>query len=410
MDSATTHAAASTTAIIDLLAELVRIPSVNPLHAGPRSGDGGEAAMAQWLADRTAAMGAEVELEEVEPGRPNVYARFAGQTSRTLGIDVHLDTVGVEHMDGDPFDGRIDLEQQRVFGRGAVDTKATLAVVLCVLDEMRQAGEMPMDCVELVGTIAEEGGGLLGAGAYRDRLLERGEQVGQLIVAEPTMCAPMYGHKGGFGMDLVIEGQAAHSSAPELGINAIEAAARVVECVTAEQDRLISAVGESGAGAGGGGAGSAGASVGKVLGAGTVAVTEISGGRARNIIPDRCKLFVGRRTVDGEDPMVEFGRLSEMVRSAALPARVKIDLANNTASAAFIQSPESKLIKTLEELSGNAPAVANFGSNALRYSEIADQIVVFGPGSIEQAHSETEWIDIAQLAKAADIYRQLLRS
>ncbi len=82
-----------------------------------------------------------------------------------------------------------------------------------------------------------------------------------------------------------------------------------MECVATEQERLVSAVGE------------ASASVGKVLGAGTVAVTEIIGGRARNIIPDRCELSVGRRTVDGEDPMVEFDRLSEMVRSAALPAR-----------------------------------------------------------------------------------------
>ncbi len=390
-------------AIAELLSELVRIPSVNPMHAGERSGVGGEAAMSQWLADRAAAMGAEVELHEVEPGRSNVYARFAGQTSRTLAIDVHLDTVGVEHMEGDPFDGRIDTEQNKVYGRGSVDTKATLAVVLSVLEELQADGIVPMPSLELVGTVSEESGGLLGACAYRDRLLERGEQVEQLIVAEPTMCAPVYGHKGGFGLELIVEGQSAHSSLPDKGINAISAAARVVACIDEEQGNLASGKAISGAGEGLAGG------VGAVLGPGSVAVTEINGGRARNIIPDQCELFVGRRTVDGEDPDAEFDHLCEMVRSAALPARVKIQLASDSTSAAFVQSPDCDLVKLLEEFSGQPATVANFGSNALKYGEIADQIVVFGPGSIEQAHGEVEWIESSQLELVADVYRVLLR-
>ena len=95
-----------------------------------------------------------------------MYARFAGRTERMLTVDVHLDTVGVEHMKGDPFDGRIT--EGRVWGRGAVDTKATMAVVLAVMGEMAVAGRQPMCTVELVGTISEEGGGLAGASAYRE--------------------------------------------------------------------------------------------------------------------------------------------------------------------------------------------------------------------------------------------------
>ena len=399
-------------AIAELLSELVRIPSVNPLHAGERSGAGGEAAMAQWLAQRCAQMGATVELEEVLPGRPNVYAHFGGQTSRRLVIDVHLDTVGVEHMVGDPFDGRIDMAEQRVYGRGAVDTKATLAVVLCVLEQMQRDGVALVPTVELVGTISEEGGGLLGAEAYRDRLLASGERIDQLIVAEPTMCAPVYGHKGGFGMELEIEGRAAHSSAPELGVNAIAAAARVVACVDVEQQRLAGLVGSAGgaisaASADQSNAAGTATSAGAVLGPGTVAVTEINGGRARNIIPDRCDLYIGRRITDGEDPYAEFDRLAEIVRAAAQPAGVEIHMTNDSASEAFVQSPSSELVKTLAGLSGQPAAVAKFGSNALYYGQIADQIVVFGPGSIDQAHSEVEWVDIAQLSKSAEVYRKI---
>ena len=277
----TMNGTATGQSIAELLSEMVRIPSVNPLHHGPRSGTVAEADMADWVAERATALGADVELHEIEPGRPNVYARIAGQTERMLAIDVHLDTVGVEHCEGDPFEGRIS--EGRVWGRGSVDTKATMAVVLAVLAEMAAAGQQPMCTVELVGTISEEGGGLAGAGAYRDRLLERRERREQIVVAEPTMCVPVYGHKGGLGLEVEIEGRAAHSSKPHLGINALSAGARIIAAIDAEQERLASQ-----------------REVG-VLGAGTVSVNEMGGGRARNIIPDHCEMYVGRRISDGED-------------------------------------------------------------------------------------------------------------
>ncbi len=384
----TTGGTATGQSIAELLSEMVRIPSVNPMHHGPRSGTVAEADMANWVAERAAALGAEVELDEIEPGRPNVYARFAGQTERMLAVDVHLDTVGVEHMEGDPFEGRIS--EERVWGRGSVDTKATLAVVLAVLGEMAAAGRRPMCTVELVGTISEEGGGLAGASAYRDRLLERNERREQIVVAEPTMCAPVYGHKGGLGLEVEVEGRAAHSSKPHLGINALSAGARIVAAIDAEQERLASQH-EVGA-----------------LGAGTVSVNEMSGGRARNIVPDHCELYVGRRIADREDYEQESTRLTELIRAAALPARVKVQLANGFGSNAFFQAPGSDLVTALAEMSGHSPAVADFGTNALRYGEVADQIVVFGPGSIDQAHQAIEWVDISELERAAAVYRRLL--
>lgn len=388
MSDGTTNGTAIGQAAAELLGEMVRIPSVNPMHHGPKSGDVAEANMAQWIAARTEAMGAQVELDEIEPGRPNVYATFEGRTERMLAIDVHLDTVGVEHMEDDPFEGRIS--QNRVWGRGAVDTKATFAVVIAVLDEIFAAGQIPLPTVELVGTISEEGGGLAGASAYRDRLLERGERREQIVVAEPTLCSPVYGHKGGLGLEVEIEGRAAHSSKPHLGINALSAGARIISAIDAEQQRLA-AQGPLGA-----------------LDPGTVSVNEIVGGRGRNIVPDHCEMYVGRRTADREDYEEEFARLTELIRAAALPARVKVQLANGFGSNAFFQAPGSDLVVALAEMSGHAPAVADYGTNALRYGEVADQIVVFGPGSIDQAHQAVEWVDIAELQSAADVYRQLL--
>lgn len=374
--------------IAERVGALVRIPSVNPLQAGPRSGSEGERAVSAWLADQADALGADVTVDEVVDGRSNVYARFAGATDRSVTIDVHLDTVGVEHMTDDPFDGRI--ENDRVYGRGSVDTKATLAIVLSVLEELRADGRTPLPTVNLVGTISEEMGGLIGASRYRDWLAEQGTRINQLIVAEPTLCAPVYGHMGGVGLEITVHGHAAHSSKPHLGKNAISAAARIVQAIDHEQER-ISRLAPS-----------------TSVGNGALSVTEISGGLARNIIPDSCVLYAGRRTAPGEDPMVIFDQLSDVVRKAALPLEVSIELANGMASAAFYQDPQSPIVQTLARHSGCQPDVASYGSNALRYGEIADEIVLFGPGSIDQAHQAVEWVTIEQLSKAAEIYRTLL--
>jgi len=371
--------------IAERVAELVRIPSVNPLHAGPKSGDAGERDLSDWLANHADSLGGDVVVDEVEDGRCNVYARFEGASDRAITVDVHLDTVGVEHMSDDPFDGRI--EDGRVYGRGSVDTKPTFAVVLQVLEELRNEGRRPVPTVNLIGTVSEEGGGLLGAARYRDWLLDRGQRVEQMVVAEPTMCAPVHGHKGGIGLDVTVHGHAAHSSKPHLGANALSGAARVVIAIDEEQERLaaLDAI--------------------TPVGKGTVSVTELSGGLARNIIPDACALYVGRRTAPGENIDEVRAALCELIQNSAAPLSTTIESLYGDGSPGFYQDPSCSLVTVLAQLADTAPTTADYGSNALRYGEVADELVVFGPGSIDQAHQAVEWVDIDQLERSLDIYR-----
>ncbi|MEM9653273.1 MAG: M20/M25/M40 family metallo-hydrolase [Actinomycetota bacterium] len=373
---------------VDLLSEIVGINSVNPGQAGERSGPGGEAELANWIADRSSALGASVVLDDVEPGRPNVYARFPGRSNRVVAIDVHLDTVGVEHMEGDPFDGRV--ADGRVYGRGSVDTKATFAVVLPILEDAAN-GHFDLDpTVLLVGTVGEEMGGLPGAYRFQEWLNESGERLTQLVVAEPTVCAPVHGHKGGLGMEITVHGHAAHSSKPELGANAITAAARIITAMQAEHERLRA-----------GGATTD-------MGPGTLSITEIVGGRARNIIPDLCQLYAGRRVAPGEDPYQIFEELSALVADAADPLTATVEMMNGRASSAFYEEPDSELIQRLATIAESSPEVATYGTNALAYEDIADQVVVFGPGSIDQAHQAVEWVDISELDRADHVYRSWL--
>ncbi len=286
--------------LAEWVARLVRIPSVSPGHAGPRAGVTGEAAIQAAVSGWLAGFGGTVEQQEALPGRDNVLAVFPGRSDRLVALDVHVDTVGVEQMLGDPFDGRI--EDGRVYGRGAVDTKASLGVALAVLEGMHAAGERPGPTVLVVAT-AEEEVGLSGAFAFARLVRERGLDIHELLVAEPTLCQPVFGHKGAVRQRFTVEGVAAHTAQPHLGRNAISAAARIVAALDAEHARLQEP-------------GAVPAASGH-LGAPTLTPALIEGGRALNVVPDRCTVSHDRRTIDTEDPAAIAAGIEAIVRAAS---------------------------------------------------------------------------------------------
>lgn len=383
--------------LADSVAELVRIPSVNPLQAGPVStahGSDGERAIAEHLAGRFDALGAsEVVLHDVVDRRPNVYGFFPGRTDRLVVLDVHIDTVTVEHMTDAPFDGRIDAGH--VWGRGALDTKASLGVITALLASWQKAGLRPDPTLLVVGSIAEEAGGLLGAAHFRPWADERGLEIDQLIVSEPTRLAPIHGHKGGAALEITAIGESAHSSLPHLGKNAIQAMAPVILALQAENERLQALAPAT------------------ELGNGTVSVTMIDGGTGSNVIPASCTIIAGRRIVPGEDAQQVYDDLARLAAdSCPLPTHIESALAPGpdglVGSPAFYQDANSPLVTELCSWAGTTPTVAPFGTNALRYSGFARETVVFGPGSIDDAHQATECVSIDDLVTTAQVFTNWL--
>jgi acetylornithine deacetylase/succinyl-diaminopimelate desuccinylase-like protein len=233
------------------------------------------------------AFGGEVQTHEVLPNRPNIYGLWRGQSDRWLAVDIHMDTVGVEQMLDDPFSGLI--QDGRVYGRGAVDTKASLAVVLALLEAMHQVGQAPPTNLFIAATMDEEMRGQ-GALAFAEWVRRQGLPLDQLAVAEPTLCGPVYGHKGALRASFEVQGKSTHSSQPELGQNAITAAARLILALDQEHQRLqsLSPSPFKGEDRGGG------------LGPPKLTVTIIHGGIGENVVPESCQLFIDRRIVDGE--------------------------------------------------------------------------------------------------------------
>lgn len=390
-------------ALAESVASLVRIPSVNPLQGGPiaeAAGPLGEAALARHLAERFEHLGAtEAVLDGVTGNgitdeRPNVYGWFPGRTDRLAVLDVHTDTVTVEHMTDPPFDGRI--EDGCVWGRGALDTKASLGVIVALLDAWRRAGVRPEPNLLVVGSVSEESGGLLGAARFRDWVTERGLHIDEMIVSEPTRLAPIHGHKGGAAIRVTLHGVAAHSALPHLGANAIEAAAPVIAAYVAEHERLQAVPPTT------------------ELGTSTISVTMIEGGTGANVIPASCSITVGQRIVPGQRAHAVHERLVEIAHtSSSLPVTCESLLPaqpdGTFGSEAFYQPADTPLVRSLARWAGTAPQVAPFGTNALRYGRLADELAVFGPGSIDDAHQATERVSIDDLVATAEVFTQWLR-
>lgn len=335
--------------IIEWIKKLVKIPSVGPANAGSRSGRTNEALIAAQLATWFEQLGFKVYLEDVFPSRPNVYAIQRGTSDRWLAIDVHSDTVGVENMVGDPFDGR--LHEGRVYGRGAVDTKASLGVILAILESLHQVGKR-LEANLLICASADEETGAQGAAAFARWVRQQQIRLDQLLVAEPTLCGPVYAHAGSVGLKLEVQGVSAHSSRAELGKNAIVAAAPLILALAAEHERLQSVPPRT---------------------APTLTVSVINGGQAINVVPDKCCLLIDRRVVVGEDPAQV---AVDLYKYAKKHCPLPLSMRTTHELPAFYQSPDSLWIRQLADWSGVQPFVAPYGTNAWAYCGLAHECVV----------------------------------
>jgi acetylornithine deacetylase/succinyl-diaminopimelate desuccinylase-like protein len=129
--------------------------------------------------------------------------------------------------------------------------------------------------------------------------------------------------------------------------------------------------------------------------------TIVHGGTGGNVVPDRCTLFLDRRVMDGEEPCEITDRLYALAQQhAGLP----VELTRQLEIPAYYQPAETAWIMQLVEWSGSAPAFAPYGTNAWAYRNLPCATVVIGPGSIDQAHGATEWVELSELEKIAFVY------
>jgi acetylornithine deacetylase/succinyl-diaminopimelate desuccinylase family protein len=368
--------------VIQTLCDLIRFNTVNPAY-----GDGGtEANVEPYLLDFFQRLGLETFTQEVFPGRRNVIAILPGQTSERIILEAHTDTVSIKGMSIPPFEPTV--ANGRVYGRGSVDDKAGLAAMMHALAALKTNGVKPPCEVWLAATVDEEH-------SYRGvvKLCEEPLRACAAIVAEPTELRAVVASKGVLRWRITTKGRSAHSSKPHLGINAIQHMARVLNVLEKDQERLATITHP-------------------LLSPATLSVGTIHGGVQVNLVPDSCSIEVDRRLMPGESAMKVLEEYRELLQS--IPGiEVTCEEPPLLVDEALDTSTDEGVVKTartvLRELGlHDEPVGVPFGSDASKLSRAGIPTIVFGPGSIDQAHTVDEYVPVDDVEVALRFYQRFL--
>lgn len=389
---------------VDLLSQLVAIPSVNPMGgitAGPHCG---EARLTAFLEQTFQGLGLEVFRQYVAPGQENLLACLRGEPTPERGgsivlFDAHQDTVPVEGMAIDPWTPTI--HEGRLYGRGSCDVKGGMAAMIAALSQLADEPAAGRPTVVMACTVNEEDG-FTGVSALAHGWKTGGGSVfgrrpDWAIVAEPTQLDVVVAHKGVVRWRCHTRGRAAHSSRPEQGDNAIYHMGRALAAFEHYQREVVGRLGTH-----------------PLCGSGTLSVGTIRGGSSVNTVPDRCTVEIDRRFPPGDQPEAAYHHLVDYLKAdASLDFPVEHDLPYLRALA-LSDAANGPLADCLREavrsVTGRCEKIAvPYGTDAAQLADAGVPAVVCGPGSIEQAHTDREWIAIDQLRQAVDVYARFVR-
>lgn len=356
------------TAVVDLLCELLRIPSVNPLD-GPVVPGTGETAMADFLERELLRRGFEVSRREAAPGRPNVMGRLRGPApGPRLMLAGHMDTV--------PGGPAPRIEAGRVHGRGACDMKAALAAYLAAVDRVRpRRGEL------WITGVADEEHRMIGA----KQIGAVGPWVDWIVIGEPTDLRVCICSRGRVLARVRTAGRPAHSSFPERGESAIYRMAPVLLALERHARDLERRAGQG------------------LLPGPRLNVGRIAGGQATNVVPDECVVEIDRRTLPGETVAAIVDELRAcLAGTEALVEEPHWDLRS------FETDPDLPLVVALRDaLDAEPPTGFPAGTDA---SYFGSPVVLCGPGSLSEAHTEDESVPIEQVERATTAYAATIES
>ena len=370
-------------AVIGLLQDLVRVPSVNPSIAPAEGQD--ETAVATFARDWLLAHGVGARLEEAAPGRPNAVAELGSGRGRTLVYCAHLDTVGTANMTIPPWEPR--LEDGRVYGRGSYDMKGGAAAAMAAAAALARTPKLLGDGRLMLALVADEEYTSLGADDFVRR-----HRADACVLTEPSEERLVLAHKGFVWVEVTTAGRAAHGSRWDLGVSAIGRMGRIVaalERFDAEQLRRRTH---------------------PLTGPASLHCALIEGGEGLSTYAPACRLKVERRTLPGETPEAAIAEIEAVVREAGEAAEVRglFDRAPLTCDrdadiARRVREAATRVIGAAPEEIG-----VGYWMDAAIFAAAGIPTVNYGHGGAG-AHEAVEWADAGSVVRCARVLHDTAR-
>ncbi len=370
--------------IIELLKELVRIPSVNPNIEQSYDEATIASFIAKWFRETKKFR---VDEQTVKGSRFNVIATLEGKgRGKSLMLNGHMDTVGVSYLKGNPF--RPTYKAGRMYGRGSCDMKGSLAAMMSTMLALANSKTPLLGDLIFTGVVDEEYESIGTA-----KLVKRFRS-DAAIVGEPTNMNIATAHKGYAWLEVQVIGREAHGSVPERGIDAIENMSKLLTQLDSLRTRHRRVRH-------------------RLVGTPKIHTSTIQGGTEWSTVPGRCVLRIERRLIPGERASDAVSEIRELIRDVAkknLTIRAEVRLIHH---ADPMEVPAgSRIVKILtrsaKQIShgGKVVGAPYWTDAAILVNQAKIPSCLFGPGNINVAHSSNESVRVTDVINAAEIYAQ----
>ena len=354
--------------------------------------------MIDFIRDYMNGYGIEANIEfNLDRSKADLIATFGPKIEGGIVISGHTDVVPVlgQNWDSDPF--TLVKKNDRLYGRGTCDMKGFLAVALSHVSALSKK-ELKLP-VHFVFSYDEEIG-CLGAPGLVKRLCASVPKPGLAIIGEPTNMTLVNAHKGISLFETSIRGRPAHSSQTHMGVNAIDYASKCIQFLSeiSKDLRVNENVDER-----------------FEPSYSTISVGLINGGSAINIIPEECNFSWECRDISGQDSGWVLTKFEKFCSQKLLPEmrivapEADIKTINKVMAPPLVateNNPAEDLVKGLSRQ--NKVDVVAYAAEAGIFQNAKIPAVIFGPGSISQAHRPNEYITVSPLKKCDEFFDKLI--
>lgn len=372
---------------IDRLQQMVSIPSVSSTQ---KSLDIGNRKVVERLANWLDDLGFKTVIQAIEgePNKANLIATL-GSGDNGLVFAGHTDTVPCDEdlWQQNPFD--VSIREGKAYGLGATDMKGFFPTVMAAIEPYLNK---PIKHPIIIIATADEETAMTGAKALTRDLIPHARYA---VIGEPTSMQPIRMHKGVMMESVRISGRSGHSSNPSLGHNALDVMHDVLTDLKGFRQELQSKNQHQGF----------------EINVPTMNFGCIHGGDNPNRICGQCELEFDLRPLPG----MSLDDLRQLMDKRLDTIAEKNQIAIKREAlfdgiAAFEQPADSTLVQTVERLTGHSASSVAFGTEAPFLQQLGWEVVVMGPGSIDQAHQPDEFIDLSQLDDAVTVLQGLIEA
>ena len=349
----------------------------------------GELSAAELIAEHLRPFGVDCRVDSWDGNRANLTARVkSGSANKAILFACHLDVVPVgegvwEHP---PFSG---FEKDgRMYGRGATDMKGGITAVVTAIEEVAESGHKLNRDVIVVCAAGEETDSCGAKRFLKKHSCELPELTG-IIIPEPTDFDVVTAHRGMLWLKIITRGKTAHSSTPELGVNAISSMNMVLSAL---EDYTFSVEPN------------------ELLGECSISVNTITGGKAFNVVPDKCEIGIDIRTLPNQHKEQIISDLHNLCsKLKAEHPDFNAEIVFDREVGALLTDANSAFVKEFCSLVNTDKTTAvGFTTDGPHFNKLSTPVVIFGPGQPELCHKPNEYIDIADLEKAVKLYKKII--